>query len=78
MRPPTVGCVTMAKRRPLEWLPVGPNEEIPDCYLCIDYMSTPFLWEACASVGIEHGKSGDQMLRETVEAFHDGGHKAGA
>lgn len=66
----------MTRRKPLEWYSVG-DGEIPACDRCFDYMRTPFLVEACASVGIEHGKSTDQMMRETIEAFHASGHRKG-
>lgn len=50
-----------------------------DCGKCVDhYFGQPFLVEAAASVGIEHGKSTEQMLHEYFAAYHKRGHKAGA
>jgi hypothetical protein len=62
----------------LEWIEVdgGHGGWLPDCLECLEYMAQPFLREACASVGIEHGKSTDQMLKETVEHYHLGGHRS--
>lgn len=60
----------MTARKPLEWYETSPGWLMPGCLLCHDYMQTPGLLEACASVGIEHGKSTDQLLRETVDAYH--------
>ena len=40
--------------------------------------ANPHLTAACASVGIEHGKSTAQMLREYFAGFHQRGHQAAA
>lgn len=45
----------------------------PDCLQ--HYYATPLLAEACASVGIEHGKSSAEMLSQYLAAFHERGHK---
>lgn len=66
----------MSKPRSLRWY--GTEDGFvgwPDCDKCIDYMHTPGLAEACASVGIEHGKSTGEMLRISVEEFHKRRHK---
>ena len=66
----------MSKRKPLEWY--GDEDGKlgwPVCPECFAYMNQPGMVEACASVGIEYGKSIGQMLRETVEAFHAKGHR---
>lgn len=41
------------------------------------YLDQPMLFGAAASVGIEHGKSTGQMLREYFAAFHARGHRDG-
>lgn len=61
----------MTKRKPLEWF--GDEDGrvgYPACEECFDYIHTPGLLEACASVGIEHGKSTGLMLREFIDAYH--------
>ncbi len=61
----------MTARKPLQWY--GDEDGrigYPICQECSDYMNEPRLIEACASVGIEKGKSTGQLLRETVNAFH--------
>lgn len=41
------------------------------CDRCMDYLgSTPNLIPACATVGIEHGRSTDFMLRQHLVIFH--------
>jgi hypothetical protein len=48
-----------------------------DCDKCRAHAdSEPFLLEAFASVGIEHGKSSGQMAEEYFVHFHRNGHKA--
>lgn len=51
--------------------------DILNCRECeAEYMRCPeTLIAACASVGIEHGKSTTQMLREYLAAHHLGGHR---
>lgn len=52
-----------------------PNE----CGECMAHrLSTPGLAEACASVGIEHGRSTDAMLWDYLALFHERGHKEAA
>lgn len=61
----------MSKRKPLEWF--GDEDGrlgFPACDKCFDYMTQPGMIEACASVGIEHGKSTGLMLRDAVNHFH--------
>ena len=61
----------MTKRKPLQW--TGDDDGrlgFPACVECFDYLSQSGMIEAAASVGIEHGKSTGQMLREVVDAFH--------
>jgi hypothetical protein len=36
---------------------------------------TPGLTEACASVGIEYGKSTGQMMHDYLAGYHDRGHR---
>lgn len=49
---------------------------MPDCPQCMDYaMDQPHLVGACASVGIEKGKSTQQMLAEYLAAYHARGHR---
>jgi hypothetical protein len=50
-----------------------------NCDTCMRYWaSQPYLGAACASVGIEHGKSTFQMVREYLAAYHERGHRADA
>lgn len=61
----------MTKRKPLEWYADEDGSVgIPDCMVCFDRMNTSGLIEACASVGIEVGKSTGQLLRDYIEDFH--------
>lgn len=65
----------MGKRRPLQWY--GDEDGklgLPVCLECFQEMQTPFLAEACASVGIEHGKSTGLMMRKLIDEFHASGH----
>jgi hypothetical protein len=46
------------------------------CARCLDhYFDTPFLAEACASVGIEHGRTTGDMLTRYLAQYHQRGHK---
>jgi hypothetical protein len=46
------------------------------CGGCLEYqLMTPGLYEACASVGIEHGKDAGVMLHEVLAAYHRNGHR---
>ena len=49
----------------------------PDhCGDCLEYRyMTPGLGEACASVGIEHGRDGGVVLYNVLAAYHRNGHK---
>ena len=50
--------------------------DVMECGGCVKYLnSQPHLAGACASVGIERGRSTGQMLREYLEAFHGRGHQ---
>lgn len=52
------------------------HKGIPDCAACTAHMfDQPMLVEACASVGIEHGKSTAETFREYIGAYHFGGHR---
>lgn len=47
-----------------------------ECPDCMTYLGQhPMLIEACASVGIEHGRSTQAMLRSYMLAFHRRGHQ---
>jgi len=51
-------------------------EDIVYCPDCVAYWdANPYLTAACASVGIEYGKSTAQMLREHLAANHERGHR---
>lgn len=46
------------------------------CGKCLQYAySQPFLLEACASVGIEHGKSSGQMIVDYLDYYHKSRHR---
>lgn len=61
----------MTRRRPQ---PVS-TEEILNCARCQQHhLETPFLEEACASVGIEVGRSAAQLLRAYLKGYHQRGH----
>jgi hypothetical protein len=46
------------------------------CAKCLQHFyDNPFIVEALASVGIEHGKSSGQMAREFYEVFHQNKHQ---
>ena len=52
------------------------TRDVMECGGCMGYLnSQPHMAGACASVGIERGKSTGQMLREYLEAFHERGHR---
>lgn len=57
-----------------QWQPAVDGNACPECATYLD--AHPHLVGACASVGIEHGKSTRQMLREYLATFHDRGHEA--
>ena len=66
----------MTKRKPLEWFhDEGGRLGWPMCVECSEKMMTPGLLEACASVGIEHGKSTGLMMRDYIDAFHANRHR---
>lgn len=61
----------MTKRKPLVWYDnEGDRLGVPACPECFEAMHEPGLIEACASVGIEHGKSTWLMMKEYIDAFH--------
>lgn len=65
----------MTKRKPLQWY--GDEDGKlgwPACVECFRKMATPGLAEACASVGIEHGKSTGLMMRDYINTFHANRH----
>jgi hypothetical protein len=48
-----------------------------DCQPCLDYYrDRPHLTGACASVGIEHGLSTEQVVASVLRDFHRRGHPA--
>jgi hypothetical protein len=49
----------------------------PDkCGDCLMYrFNTPYLAEACASVGIERGRDGGAILFDLLKAYHRNGHR---
>lgn len=47
--------------------------QCPDCWA--HAASHPHLIGACASVGIEHGKSTAEMVRDYLAAYHERGHR---
>lgn len=64
------------KRKPLEWYgQEGDRLGYPACDKCMEYFMQPGFIEACASVGIEHGKSTGQMAFDTTNHYHATGHK---
>jgi hypothetical protein len=51
---------------------------VTDCPDCLAYWNRqPSLTAACASVGIEHGKSTPQMIREYLGSYHQRHHHDG-
>lgn len=66
----------MTKRKPLQWYgDEGGLLGYPACPECFEKMTSPGLIEACASVGIEHGKSTGLMMREFIDRYHANRHK---
>jgi hypothetical protein len=53
------------------------RNELAECAPCLQESMTPFLAEACASVGIEHGKTTEEMLVAYLAQFHENGHLGG-
>lgn len=52
---------------------------LPRCGKCLQhFFEHPTMIEACASVGIEHGKSTGQMLKEWYAIFHKRKHQVSA
>jgi len=52
------------------------THDVMECGGCMEYLrSQPHLAGACASVGIEHGRSTGQMLRDYLTGFHERGHR---
>jgi hypothetical protein len=61
----------MTKRKPLQWTDEGDDKlGYPTCIECFEKMREPGLVEACASVGIERGKSTGLMLKEYLDHYH--------
>jgi hypothetical protein len=52
-------------------LPFDPNQ----CGDCLTHAMNPLLAEACASVGIEHGKATEAMLWDYLVQYHERGHQ---
>ena len=61
---------------PLVWLSAPDGRKVPDCSRCLEHLSEDgwAILEACASVGIEHGKSTTEMAERYFETFHAKGH----
>lgn len=50
--------------------------DILECLDCeLHYRSTPHLLAACASIGIESGKSTERLLLAYLATFHQHGHR---
>lgn len=48
-----------------------PAVDVAECPACVDHAArSPHLVGACASVGIEHGKTTRQMLHEYLRGVH--------
>lgn len=63
----------------LRWVhPEADDRVAPDCRRCHDYISNPGMVHAAASVGIEHGKSTDEMLMIAAEQYHASNHREGS
>lgn len=57
----------------------SPSAITCDCGDCAAHWdANPYLAAACASVGIEYGKSTAQMLTEYFAGFHQRGHQRAA
>lgn len=59
------------------WLASAPPRvlKIAECADCEQHaLAEPMLAGACASVGIEHGKSTAQMVRLYLAGYHERGH----
>ena len=64
----------MTKRVKLRWFTMD-GHEWPECQLCLTRMADPVTVDACASVGLEHGKSTHEMMKEYLAVFHETGHE---
>lgn len=62
----------MTKRKPLEWIELDEDHEIPNCMDCLDWLSQPGMAEAIASVGIERGGN---VGIHAVEQYHANRHR---
>ena len=63
-------------RKPLQWY--GDEDGRtgwPACGVCFDKFMDPGVTAACASVGIEHGRSTAAMLREYIDRYHERRHE---
>ena len=58
----------------LQWFTMDGNEW-PECQKCLDRMTDPLTISACASVGIEHGRSTHEMMRGHLDHYHQRGHR---
>lgn len=54
--------------------PAPVARSVTDCADCLAHWDVN-LTAACASVGIEHGKSTYQMIREYLAGYHERGHQ---
>ena len=62
----------MTKRKPLEF---DPGTGFPLCDKCAEKLEDYALFAACASVGIEYGKTSYEMQTVYLRTFHAKGHK---
>ena len=63
-------------RKPLQWH--GDEDGRlgwPLCDTCFDKFMDPAVVGACASVGIEHGRSTASLLRECIDRYHENRHE---
>lgn len=66
----------MTKRKPLQWIDNDDGKlGYPACVECFETMMSPGLVEACASVGIENGKSTGLLMKEFLDLYHARRHK---
>lgn len=52
-------------------------QQLQECPLCQTEARTPFLVDACASIGVDYGLSTGQMLMVYLAGFHERGHAGG-
>ena len=58
----------------LQWFTMD-GGEWPECKDCLERMTDPVTVHACASVGIEHGKTVHEMMKGHLSMFHERGHR---